>query len=127
MIKSVLLKKCHSKLKADLYINELNSRGIYTYISNEHTADMIPFGEGGYELRVEIDKLDAALKVIEEMDENYVAEEEFYEATQEDIAYEKLKSERQKIKNKRDKLTYILLSLFILLLLIAYISKNSIL
>ena len=127
MIKSVLLKKCHSKLKANLYINELNSRGIYTYISNEHTTDMIPFGDGGYELRVEIDKLDAALVIIEEMDANYKAEEEFYDATHDDINYEKLKTDRQIAKDKRQKLTYVLLALFILLLLTAYVFRNAIL
>ena len=88
---------------------------------------MIPFGDGGYELRVEIDKLDAALVIIEEMDANYKAEEEFYDATHDDINYEKLKTDRQIAKDKRQKLTYVLLALFILLLLTAYVFRNAIL
>ena len=127
MIKSVLLKKCHSKLKANLYLTELNSRGIYAFISNEHTTDMIPFGDGGYELRVEITRLDDALTIIEEMDDNYQAEEEFYEATKDDIAYEKLKNDRKVAREKRDVMTYILLAIIIISIVTIYALRNRIL
>ena len=106
--------------------NARYGRGIYTFIENEHYTDMIPFGDGGYELRVEIDKLDKALTIIEEMDASFQKEEDFHEATQEDIAYEKLKNDRKEWKRKRDVFTYILLTLFIILLLASYIYRNRI-
>ncbi len=127
MIRSVLLKKCYNKLKANLYLNELNSRGIYTFIQNEHVTDMIPFGDGGYELHVDIDKLDEALTIIEKMDSNYKEEEDFREATKEDIEYEKLKTDRAKAQNRKSVWTYIILGIAILLLLFVFLNRNEIL
>ena len=127
MIKSVFLKSCFSKLKANLYINELNSRGIYAFLKNEHTSEIIPLGGGGHDIHVDIDRLDEALTIIEEMDANYEKEESFHEATQEDIEYEQLKQQRAVEKKKSDVRSYILLGFSIVILLIAYLLRNKIL
>ena len=127
MIKSVFLTSCFSKLKANLYVNELNSRGIYTFLKNEHTSEIIPLGGGGHEIHVDIDRLDEALTIIEEMDANFEKEESFHEATQEDIEYEQLKQRRALEKEKSNVRSYILLGVAIAILLIAYLFRNKIL
>jgi len=127
MIKAVFLKTCFSKFKADLYINELNSRGIYSFIANEASSDLLPWGGGGYELQVDADKLDEALTIIEEMDANYEAEENFHDATKEDIEYEKIKTEREEERNSGSWLTYFVMGVAIVLLLIVYVFRNKIL
>lgn len=127
MIRSVLLKVCFEKIKANLYVNELNSRGIYAFIANENTSDIIPLGGGGYEVHVDIDKLDEALTIIEKMDKNYEKEEDFREATQEDIAYEKLKHERSDTKKSVSMMSYLIVGILIAMLLIVFISRNKIL
>jgi hypothetical protein len=88
---------------------------------------MIPFGDGGYELHVDIDKLDEALTIIEKMDSNYKEEEDFREATKEDIEYEKLKTDRAKAQNRKSVWTYIILGIAILLLLFVFLNRNEIL
>lgn len=127
MIKSVLLKRCYSSIKANFYINELNNRGIYAFLFNEHTTDLIPFGDGGYMIHVEIDKLAEASDIILELEENEKAEEDFTEATMEDIEYEKLKTEREIETKKKHKILNIIVFGSILIILISYLLKGRIL
>ena len=127
MIQSVLLKRCYDSIKANFYINELNNRGIYAFLQNEHTTGLIPFGDGGYMIHVHIDKLDEAARIIEELEKNETAEVDFTEADQDDIAYEKLKTERKNKTSKRHRLTNIILIAGIILLLVIYILRGQIL
>jgi len=127
MIKSVLLKRCYDSIKANFYINELNARGIYAFLFNEHVTDLIPFGDGGYLIHVDIDKLDEATKIIEELEANEQKEEDFRDATMDDIEYEKLKTDRAELKKKQHRITNIILIALILIVLISYFIKGSIL
>ena len=127
MIKSVLLKRCYDSIKAHFYVNELNSRGIYAFIFNEHVTDLIPFGDGGYLIHVNIDQLDEAATIIEELERNEQVEETFHDANHDDIAYEKLKTEREADKAKRHKITMAILVIAIALVLLKYLFDGKVL
>lgn len=126
MIQSVLLKRCYDSVKAHMYINELNNRGIYAFLFNEHSTDLIPFGDGGYLIHVNADQLDEAATIIEELEKQETKEAEFHDATMDDIEYEKLKSEQQKSNQKKHRIIMIGVIALIILILISYFITGSI-
>lgn len=127
MIQSVLLKRCYDSVKAHFYVNELNNRGIYAFIFNEHSTDLIPFGDGGYLIHVNADDLAEASDIILELEKIDSAEEDFREATIDDIEYEKLKTERAENKKKNHHITMYILIGAIVLILLSYFLRGSIL
>lgn len=68
MIKSIFLYETTDSIKANLYINELNSRGIYAFINSEHTTDIIPFVVGGYRIHVNADQFEDASELIDKLE-----------------------------------------------------------
>lgn len=108
-------------------MNELKSRGIYAYLAGEHTTNLIPFGDGGYKIHVDADRLDEAMTILEEMDDNFNKEDDFREADQEEIEYEQLKNDRAVQKESRSKMSNVIIVVVILILIVLYIIRGQIL
>ncbi len=69
MIQSVFLKHFKEKSQAELFQSILQAKGIYVFIASEDNKEGLMDSEG-YELHVEINKLDQALSFIEEKEKS---------------------------------------------------------
>lgn len=104
MIKSILLTTVQDSIKANFIVNQLTNQGIYAFINNEHTTDIIPYASSGYQIHVELDKYEEASEFLDEIKDKDLAEPDFKEADEQDIEYEKLKSQRKAMIQKSQRI-----------------------
>ena len=125
MIKSILLTIVQDSMKANFIVNELNNRGIYAFINNEHTTDIIPYASNGYMIHVEMDKFEDANVFLEEIKDRDIAEPDFKEADKQDIEYEKLKTERKAMIAKSQRIFLWIVFAIATALLIRYCTTGA--
>ncbi len=125
--KIIAIKYFYLESQAALYAARLKEHHIKCFISNTNAITAFPLGDGGIGLHIrEIDKEEALLLIKQLDDQNLIDPQNisFHEADHEDIAYEKLLSER---KNNRKPLLFLVFIIIVLLLSRAYMRANGIL
>ena len=86
-----IIKSFYSEHAATIYEARLLEAGIPCFLSNKATSALVPFGDGGVNLHVQEDLFEKANKIIEELDLNIntKVDEDYRDANQGDIQYEK--------------------------------------
>ena len=120
----VAIKYFYFESQARLYAARLEEFGINWFISNANTGTVIPIGEGSIGLHVKASDIELAQKIIKKLDAQAsakVVDENFRDADEGDIAYErKLYEEGMKPINY-----YILLLLIVGLILLVFYNLNN--
>ena len=92
-IETAMVKTFTFEGEAHLYAAQLRAAGIVCFIAESSTSNLTPFVYGN--IRLFVRKVDCAeaMRIIADLDKQEAPEEDFREATREDIEYERRKHE----------------------------------
>ena len=87
----ILLKKFYNPTEISLYQARLKESGIESFLSNTNVTGLMPFGDGGYHLHIKESDLEGAALLVRQLDRQNQEplDEDFRDATLEDIEYQK--------------------------------------
>jgi tetrahydromethanopterin S-methyltransferase subunit F len=88
----VIIRRFYSNVEANIYFLQLQDSGIACFLSQENISTILPLADGGVFLNVASDQIPEANELISKIDqenENNKKDENFRDATVEDIYYEK--------------------------------------
>ena len=97
-----ILRRFYSNIEANIYLIKLKEGGINCFLSSENISTILPLSDGGVLLNVAEDQLEEAVDLLaqinaEEME--VVQNEDFRDATKEDIYYTKKVKDREQWLN----------------------------
>jgi hypothetical protein len=126
----VIAWRFYNESVASLYQAKLADANIQSFLSNQHTSNLIPFGDGGILLHVKKLDLERSVEIIKATHADFLnrPKGEFYDADLGDIEYEKsVLSQEERLTNANKisfKSTLILVVLgLILAFLISYLTN----
>lgn len=94
-----IVRRFYSQVEANIYYIRLKEAGINCFLSQENISTILPLSDGGVFLHVSTDELASAYDVIQQIDkekEEHKKDQDFRDATKEDIYYEKKVVEYEK-------------------------------
>ncbi|WP_235297877.1 hypothetical protein [Portibacter marinus] len=94
-----IIRRFYSNVEAKIYFLRLQEAGIHCFLSQENISTILPLSDGGVFLNVATDDLEKAVElmsVIDQEKEDNKNNQDFREATKEDIYYEKSVLEHEK-------------------------------
>jgi tetrahydromethanopterin S-methyltransferase subunit F len=88
----IIIRRFYSNIEANIYFLQLQDAGIACFLSQENISTILPLADGGVFLNVASDQVEEANELMSKIDlekEKNKKEENFRDATVEDIYYEK--------------------------------------
>ena len=98
----MILRRFYSNIEANIYLIRMKEAGINCFLSSDNISTILPLSDGGVLLNVSEDQIHEAANLLvqinaEEME--VVQNEDFRDATKEDIYYTKMVKDREKWLN----------------------------
>ena len=129
-VQIIVIKHFFAESQARLYAAHLKDAGIPSFISNANIMATLPLGGGGgIPLHIKASDAVAAQRVISRLDfqaEKELEEQNFHDATKEDILYLQAVHEEQNGNSKKGLWFWLVLTVVLLLILRAYLRAAGI-
>ncbi len=122
----VTIKYVSDSLKGQLMLSALADKGIQALQIHDTLSTVLPLGIGSSQIQVKPDFVEEAIRIIADVEAKFVErpEDDFREASKEDIFYEKsINDEEEKLKNANILPMYIVFAILIVGLVVAYLNS----
>lgn len=116
-----LLKNIPNNSFSQLVVSRLRAEGIDVRVRNNNASSIYPLASIGMQIEVDKEQLEWAQSLVEEMEESAMEPNpdiDFYEADEEDIAFEKEMYEREQQINNATPTSLIYLLIFMLVVVL---------
>ena len=124
-VKVILIKRYVFSNEAYLAAASLKAAGIDCFVGNSTMGTLVTFSEGSFTLHINEKDQEAAISLLKDFENPLPSEEDFRDASQEDIEYEKQVREQEELVEKASpKMAMKLLIALLIFTLIFFLIKT---